>query len=179
MVVLERLAFGAKELGYRVILAQDGHSNFSKQAAKLVEEWNQKLSEKNDRVEIHPRDRFQAVTTCHSARLFDFCQCGLYNPLRHHRLTRHQSNKGANHDDIQAIVEQMTLEEKAALCTGASAWATLPIPTAGCARNGHDRRAGMGRAPRARRPYPGRYQPARTCSRRLLAGVHLECGADP
>jgi len=35
---------GAKELGYRVILAQDGHSNFSKQAAKLVEEWNQKLS---------------------------------------------------------------------------------------------------------------------------------------
>ena len=37
---------GAKELGYRVILAQDGHSNFSKQAAKLVEEWNQKLSEK-------------------------------------------------------------------------------------------------------------------------------------
>ena len=37
---------GAKELGYRVILAQDGHSSFSKRAAKLIEEWNQKLSEK-------------------------------------------------------------------------------------------------------------------------------------
>ena len=37
---------GAKELGYRVILAEDGHSNFSKQAAKLIKEWNQKLSEK-------------------------------------------------------------------------------------------------------------------------------------
>jgi hypothetical protein len=33
--------------------------------------------------------------------------------------------------DIQAIVEQMTLEEKAALCTGASAWATLPIQRLG------------------------------------------------
>jgi hypothetical protein len=37
---------GAKELGYRVILAQDGHSNFSQQAAQLIEKWNQKLSAK-------------------------------------------------------------------------------------------------------------------------------------
>ncbi len=29
--------------------------------------------------------------------------------------------------DIQAIIAQMTLEEKAALCTGASAWSTTPI----------------------------------------------------
>lgn len=29
--------------------------------------------------------------------------------------------------DIQSIIEQMTLEEKAALCTGASAWTTTPI----------------------------------------------------
>jgi len=43
---------GAKELGYRVILAQDGHSNFSKQAAKLVEEWNQKLSKA--KIELRP-----------------------------------------------------------------------------------------------------------------------------
>lgn len=35
---------GALQLGYRVILAEDGHSSFSKQAAKLIEEWNQKLS---------------------------------------------------------------------------------------------------------------------------------------
>jgi beta-glucosidase len=33
--------------------------------------------------------------------------------------------------DIQAIVEQMTLEEKAALCTGASVWATRPIQRLG------------------------------------------------
>ena len=35
---------GAQQLGYRVILVKDGHSSFSKQAAKLIEEWNQKLS---------------------------------------------------------------------------------------------------------------------------------------
>jgi beta-glucosidase len=29
--------------------------------------------------------------------------------------------------DIQALIEQMTLEEKAALCTGASAWTTAPV----------------------------------------------------
>ncbi len=35
---------GALQLGYRVILAQDGHSSYSKDAARLIEEWNQKLS---------------------------------------------------------------------------------------------------------------------------------------
>lgn len=30
--------------------------------------------------------------------------------------------------DIQALVSQMTLEEKAALCTGATAWTTTPVP---------------------------------------------------
>ena len=35
---------GALQLGYRVTLVKDGHSSYSKQAAKLVEEWNQKLS---------------------------------------------------------------------------------------------------------------------------------------
>jgi len=29
--------------------------------------------------------------------------------------------------DIQSLIEQMTLEEKAALCTGASAWTTVPV----------------------------------------------------
>ena len=33
--------------------------------------------------------------------------------------------------DIQSIIEQMTLEEKAALCTGASAWTTTPIERLG------------------------------------------------
>jgi len=38
---------GAKNLGYRVILVEDGHSSYSKQAAQLIEEWNQKLSNEN------------------------------------------------------------------------------------------------------------------------------------
>src|SRR5512139_3985760 len=33
--------------------------------------------------------------------------------------------------DIRATIEQMTLEEKAALCTGASAWTTTPIERLG------------------------------------------------
>ncbi len=33
--------------------------------------------------------------------------------------------------DIQSIIEQMTLEEKAALCTGASFWTTTPIERLG------------------------------------------------
>jgi nicotinamidase-related amidase len=35
---------GARQLGYDVVLVRDGHSNYSKQAARLIEEWNQKLS---------------------------------------------------------------------------------------------------------------------------------------
>lgn len=35
---------GARQLGYRVILVTDGHSSFSKQAPKLIEEWHQKLA---------------------------------------------------------------------------------------------------------------------------------------
>lgn len=34
---------GARELGYRVVLVEDGHSSYSKQAAELIEEWNHKL----------------------------------------------------------------------------------------------------------------------------------------
>ena len=34
---------GALELGYEVVLAEDGHSSYSKDAAKLIEEWNRKL----------------------------------------------------------------------------------------------------------------------------------------
>jgi nicotinamidase-related amidase len=35
---------GARELGYNVTLIKDGHSSYSKDAARLIEEWNQKLS---------------------------------------------------------------------------------------------------------------------------------------
>ena len=33
--------------------------------------------------------------------------------------------------DIEALIKQMTLEEKAALCTGASAWTTTPVERLG------------------------------------------------
>ena len=33
--------------------------------------------------------------------------------------------------DIKALIGQMTLEEKAALCTGASAWTTTPVERLG------------------------------------------------
>lgn len=36
---------GALALGYDVVLAEDGHSSYSKDAAKLIEEWNGKLGE--------------------------------------------------------------------------------------------------------------------------------------
>lgn len=37
---------GARELGYNVILVEDGHSSFSKGAADLIAKWNEKLSAK-------------------------------------------------------------------------------------------------------------------------------------
>ena len=39
--------------------------------------------------------------------------------------------KGNYKMDIQSIIKQMTLEEKAALCTGASAWTTTPVERLG------------------------------------------------
>jgi nicotinamidase-related amidase len=38
---------GAKQLGYRVILVKDGHSNYSKDAPRIIEKWNRLLSAKN------------------------------------------------------------------------------------------------------------------------------------
>ena len=38
---------GAKELGYRVVLVEDGHSSYHKQADKVIEEWNAKLSKES------------------------------------------------------------------------------------------------------------------------------------
>jgi nicotinamidase-related amidase len=43
---------GARRLGYRVILAEDGHSNFGKQAQKNIAEWNRKLRAK--KIELKP-----------------------------------------------------------------------------------------------------------------------------
>lgn len=41
---VQATCLGAIELGYHVILAQDAHSNFSKQAEKVIAESHQKLS---------------------------------------------------------------------------------------------------------------------------------------
>jgi nicotinamidase-related amidase len=41
---------GARRLGYRTILVEDGHSNYSKGAGSLIEDWNWKLA--GDGVEL-------------------------------------------------------------------------------------------------------------------------------
>lgn len=38
---------GARQLGYEVALVSDGHSNFSKDACRLIDKWNQKLAAQN------------------------------------------------------------------------------------------------------------------------------------
>ena len=43
-------SIGARHLGYRVILVEDGHSNYSKDADKIINEWNRELSK--DTVEL-------------------------------------------------------------------------------------------------------------------------------
>lgn len=48
---------GAQQLGYRVILVEDGHSSFSKQAASLIEEWNQTL--RAQKVELKPTSEIE------------------------------------------------------------------------------------------------------------------------
>jgi nicotinamidase-related amidase len=35
----------AQKLGYKVILVEDGHSSYHRQAKKLIDEWNKKLSQ--------------------------------------------------------------------------------------------------------------------------------------
>lgn len=43
---------GGHDLGYRVILVEDGHSTYIKTAAKLVREWNHTLGQ--EIAEVHP-----------------------------------------------------------------------------------------------------------------------------
>lgn len=40
-----RTCRGALSLGYQVILVEDGHSNYSKDAAGIIQEWNQQLAD--------------------------------------------------------------------------------------------------------------------------------------
>ena len=39
-------SFGALDLGYKVVLVRDGHSNYSKDAPQLIEKWNRVIREK-------------------------------------------------------------------------------------------------------------------------------------
>ncbi len=48
---------GAKELGYRVTLAKDSHSNYSAKAAELIDEWNEKLGQTG--IELLPAAEIQ------------------------------------------------------------------------------------------------------------------------
>lgn len=48
---------GAQALGYRVVLVGDGHSSYHRQAARLIEELNQKLSEVG--AEVRPAQGIQ------------------------------------------------------------------------------------------------------------------------
>ena len=81
-------------------------------------------------------------------------------------------------DNIQAIIAKMTLEEKAALCTGGSPWTTTPIERLGRARD--DRfgwtawRAPGGGCERLHRRESARH----LLSDCLLHGIHLERGSD-
>ena len=45
-------SIGGHDLGYRVVLVEDGHSTYIKNAAKLINEWNQTL--RQEIAEVHP-----------------------------------------------------------------------------------------------------------------------------
>jgi len=50
---------GALALRYAVVLAEDGHSSYSKDAARLIEEWNRKLGEAGAQVMPAASIRFE------------------------------------------------------------------------------------------------------------------------
>jgi len=52
-------SIGGKELGYRVILVEDGHSNYSKDAPKIIEKWNLKLGK--EQVDLFSADEIGFV----------------------------------------------------------------------------------------------------------------------
>lgn len=50
----------ARQLGYRVILVTDGHSNYHRQAAGLIETWHQKLATAGVELQSTAEIRFEA-----------------------------------------------------------------------------------------------------------------------
>ena len=49
---------GALELGYQVVLVDDGHSSYSKDAPDLIIKWNQNLSEMGAKIKNTPEIDF-------------------------------------------------------------------------------------------------------------------------
>lgn len=54
---VQATCLGALRLGYQVVLAMDGHSNYHRKAANLIGEWNQKLA--LERIEVIPTTAIQ------------------------------------------------------------------------------------------------------------------------
>ena len=52
-------SIGGHGLGYRVLLVEDGHSNYSKGAAKIIEKWNLELSK--EQVELYSSDEISIL----------------------------------------------------------------------------------------------------------------------
>jgi nicotinamidase-related amidase len=52
-------SIGGNELGFRVILVDDGHSNYSKEAPKIIEKWNLELGKEH--VELCSADEIGLV----------------------------------------------------------------------------------------------------------------------
>ena len=52
-------SIGGNELGFRVILIDDGHSNYSKEAPKIIEKWNLELGKEH--VELFSSDEIGFV----------------------------------------------------------------------------------------------------------------------
>ena len=52
-------SIGGNELGFRVILVDDGHSNYSKEAPKIIEKWNLGLGKEH--VELSSEDEIGLV----------------------------------------------------------------------------------------------------------------------
>ena len=58
---VQATCLGAKQAGYHVVLVRDGHSNYHKNAAGLIDEWNQKLCEDAIEVRLAQTINFEAV----------------------------------------------------------------------------------------------------------------------
>ena len=56
-------SIGGHDLGYRVVLVQDGHSTYIKTAAKLIKEWNQTLGQEIAEVVPAAHIKLKSITS--------------------------------------------------------------------------------------------------------------------